>query len=58
MIAQGAGCSSCSGGQGTYTYSFATNPNVNGGDLNSWALKATTPAAISSNHPCPHLARI
>jgi hypothetical protein len=41
MTAQGAGCSSCSGGQGTYTYSFATNPNTNG-DLNSWALKETT----------------
>jgi hypothetical protein len=41
MIAQGAGCSSCSGGQGTYTFSYATNASANALDLNSWALKTT-----------------
>jgi RHS repeat-associated protein len=41
MIAQGAGCSACVGGQGTFTYSFDTNASANPADLNSWALKAT-----------------
>jgi RHS repeat-associated protein len=36
---QGAGCSSCSGGVGTYTYAYATSGNVGG--PNSWSTKQT-----------------
>src|SRR5207302_2769586 len=38
-VVQNAGCSSCSGGQGTYLYSYATSSNSNG--LNSWTYKST-----------------
>jgi RHS repeat-associated protein len=36
-VVQGAGCSSCSGGLGTYTYSYTTSNNPAG--FNSWATK-------------------
>jgi RHS repeat-associated protein len=36
-VAQGEGCSVCSGGLGTYTYSYATSSNAPG--YNSWAVK-------------------
>jgi RHS repeat-associated protein len=35
---QGEGCSSCTGGIGTFTYSYATNPSSTGG-FNSWKYK-------------------
>jgi YD repeat-containing protein len=34
-IKQGAGCSACSGGQGTYLYSYASNPRMPDGP-NAW----------------------
>jgi RHS repeat-associated protein len=37
---QGEGCSSCTGGIGTFTYSYATNSNSTGG-FNSWKYKTT-----------------
>jgi YD repeat-containing protein len=36
-VAQGLGCSSCSGGLGTFTYSYTTSNNPAG--YNSWAVK-------------------
>jgi RHS repeat-associated protein len=36
-VVQGQGCSSCSGGQGTYNYSYTTSSNPAG--PNSWATK-------------------
>ena len=36
-IAQGAGCSTCSGGLGTFTYSYTSSGNAAG--FNSWATK-------------------
>ncbi len=36
-VVQGAGCSSCFGGQGTFTYSYAANANPNG--YNSYKYK-------------------
>src|SRR5262245_9197894 len=36
-IAQGAGCSACTGGQGTFTYSYEASTNPVG--FNSWAVK-------------------
>ena len=36
-VAQGAGCSSCSGGLGTFTYSYTLSNNPAG--YNSWAVK-------------------
>jgi RHS repeat-associated protein len=36
-IAQGAGCSSCSGGLGTFTYAYTASTNAAG--YNSWAMK-------------------
>ncbi len=36
-IAQGAGCSSCSGGQGTFTFSYAASSNTAG--YNAWRYK-------------------
>jgi RHS repeat-associated protein len=36
-VAQGKGCSSCSGGLGTYTYSYTVSSNPAG--FNSWAVK-------------------
>lgn len=36
-IAQGAGCSSCTGGQGTYTFSYSSSSNAEG--YNSWRYK-------------------
>jgi RHS repeat-associated protein len=36
-VVQGAGCSSCSSGQGTFTYSYTSSSNLN--DYNSWATK-------------------
>ena len=36
---QGSGCSVCTGGQGTFTYSYATSSNPQG--YNSWATKTT-----------------
>jgi RHS repeat-associated protein len=36
-VVQGQGCSSCSGGLGTYTYSYTTSNNPDG--YNSWAVK-------------------
>ncbi len=36
-IAQGLGCSSCSGGLGTFTYAYTTSSNAAG--MNSWATK-------------------
>jgi RHS repeat-associated protein len=36
-VVQGQGCSSCSGGLGTYTYSYTTSDNPAG--YNSWAVK-------------------
>ncbi|MCI0361774.1 MAG: hypothetical protein L0211_25085, partial [Planctomycetaceae bacterium] len=36
-IAQGAGCSACSGGQGTFTYAYADN--TPGGGYNKWQRK-------------------
>jgi RHS repeat-associated protein len=36
-VVQGAGCSSCSGGQGTYAYAYTTSTNSPG--FNSWATK-------------------
>jgi RHS repeat-associated protein len=38
-IAQGAGCSACTGGLGTYTYSYTASTNTAG--FNSWAMKTT-----------------
>jgi RHS repeat-associated protein len=38
-IAQGAGCSSCSGGQGSFTFSYVSSSNSPG--TNSWAVKTT-----------------
>jgi RHS repeat-associated protein len=41
-IAQGAGCSACSGGQGTFTYSYTGNFNggyVGSSDYNVWTRK-------------------
>jgi RHS repeat-associated protein len=35
-IAQGAGCSSCTGGQGTFTYSYSASSNPDG--YNSWKV--------------------
>jgi RHS repeat-associated protein len=37
-VIQGAGCSSCSGGQGTYTYSYASS-SFNPTDYNTWTTK-------------------
>ncbi len=36
-VVQGQGCSSCTGGLGTYTYSYTTSTNPAG--YNSWAVK-------------------
>lgn len=36
-VVQGEGCSSCSGGLGTYTYRYTESGNPNG--FNSWAVK-------------------
>ena len=36
-VAQGAGCSACSGGLGTFTYSYTSSTNAAG--YNSWATK-------------------
>ena len=36
-VVQGQGCSSCSGGQGTYTYSYTQSSSPDG--YNSWAFK-------------------
>ncbi|VTU01332.1 rhs repeat-associated core domain-containing protein : YD repeat protein OS=Isosphaera pallida (strain ATCC 43644 / DSM 9630 / IS1B) GN=Isop_2419 PE=4 SV=1 [Gemmataceae bacterium] len=36
-IASGAGCSSCAGGQGTFTFSYTSSGNAPG--TNSWAVK-------------------
>jgi YD repeat-containing protein len=36
-IAQGAGCSSCAGGLGTFTYAYTSSTNAAG--FNSWATK-------------------
>ncbi|MEI7687131.1 MAG: hypothetical protein WCL32_19100 [Planctomycetota bacterium] len=36
-IVQGAGCSACSGGQGTYTFSYTASGNADG--FNSWSVK-------------------
>jgi len=36
-VVQGEGCSSCSGGLGTYTYQYTESGNPNG--YNSWAVK-------------------
>jgi RHS repeat-associated protein len=42
VIAQGAGCSSCTGGQGTFTYLYDPNPNPPSLDLyNSWNFRTT-----------------
>jgi hypothetical protein len=38
-VQQGAGCSSCSGGQGTFGYNYSTNLAVDTTDYNCWALK-------------------
>ncbi len=38
-VVQGAGCSSCGAGQGTYTYSYATSSHADG--YNSWKYKTT-----------------
>jgi RHS repeat-associated protein len=38
-VAQGEGCSACSGGLGTFTYSYVTSSNAPG--PNSWAVKTT-----------------
>ena len=38
---QGAGCSSCTGGIGTFTYAYATNPLAPAGSLDAWATKTT-----------------
>jgi RHS repeat-associated protein len=35
--AQGAGCSSCTGGQGTFTYAYASSANADG--FNSWKVR-------------------
>jgi RHS repeat-associated protein len=36
-VVQGSGCSSCAGGQGTFTYSYTSSSNPSG--YNSWATK-------------------
>ena len=36
-VVQGSGCSVCTGGQGTFTYTYATSTNPTG--YNSWAYK-------------------
>jgi YD repeat-containing protein len=36
-VAQGAGCSACSGGLGTFTYSYTTSSNVS--STSNWAVK-------------------
>jgi RHS repeat-associated protein len=36
-IAQGAGCSSCTGGQGTFTYAYTSSANPDG--YNSWKVR-------------------
>src|SRR5271156_7166226 len=36
-VLQGEGCSSCSGGLGTYTYTYTTSDNPDG--YNSWATR-------------------
>src|SRR5262249_52431647 len=36
-VAQGAGCSSCAGGLGTFTYSYSASANPDG--YNSWKFK-------------------
>jgi hypothetical protein len=38
---QGAGCSSCTGGIGTFTYSYATNPRPVLGSNLDWRTKTT-----------------
>ena len=38
LTASGAGCSLCTGGQGTYTYAYSTSTNATG--YNSWKYKA------------------
>jgi RHS repeat-associated protein len=38
-VVQGSGCSACTGGQGTYTYSYTTSANSAG--FNSWRYKTT-----------------
>ena len=38
-ILQGEGCSSCSGGQGAYTYAYETSQNTDG--YNAWKFKTT-----------------
>jgi hypothetical protein len=47
-VQQGAGCSVCTGGQGTFTYSYATSSNANG--YNSWLSKTveTLPDSTSN----------
>jgi hypothetical protein len=36
-VVQGSGCSACTGGQGTFTYSYATSANPSG--YNNWATR-------------------
>src|SRR5262249_45420959 len=38
-VAQGSGCSACTGGLGTYTYAYTVSGNADG--ANSWKVKTT-----------------
>lgn len=38
---QGVGCSACTGGIGTYTFSYATNPAAATDDFNAWRTRTT-----------------
>jgi RHS repeat-associated protein len=57
-IAQGEGCSTCSGGQGSYKFEYATNNNSTGGtlgfnqiDYNTWRIRATEFLPDTTNAP-------
>jgi hypothetical protein len=38
-IAQGAGCSTCNGGQGSFTYSYTERSSTAPDDINNWKIK-------------------